>query len=375
MGKRDYYEVLGVDRRASDSEIKKAYRRMAMRDHPDKNPGDKGAEARFKEASEAAEVLLDQDKRARYDRFGHEGLAGGPGGGGFHDFSNLRDIFGGDVFGDIFENLMGGGGRRRRSAGRVGDDLQMGLEISFEEAAFGCSKEIAVTKYAVCGSCVGTGGAKGSRPVDCRMCRGAGEVRRQQGFFTVSTTCPACQGSGRTVSEPCGPCRGAGRRKRRSRIDVSVPAGIDDGQSLKLGGQGGAGTMGAPSGDLYVEIRTRPHAIFERDGHDVHCVVPVSFSQAALGAAVEVPTLTGKVSVDVPEGTQSGKRMRLKGKGIERLGGRGYGDQIIAVHVETPTSLSAEQRELLRRLDGLDGHGDSHPMGRGFLDKVRSLFQ
>lgn len=375
MAKRDYYEVLGLAKGASKEDIKKAYRKLAMQHHPDRNPDNKEAEAKFKEASEAAEVLLSDEKRKRYDQFGHAGVdgmngGGGFGAGGFQDFGDL-----GDIFGDIFGEFMGGGrrGRSRRGGGRPGNDLQMPLDVTFKEAAFGAEKKITINRLVSCDTCNGTGGKNGARPVDCDMCHGHGEVRRQQGFFTVATACPKCHGSGQTVSDPCGTCSGEGRRRKKVDIAVKIPAGIDMGQRLKLSGEGDAGVMSGPSGDLYVEIRVEEHELFERDGFDIHCTIPVSFSQAALGAEIEVPTLEGKVAVTVPEGTQSGRRMRLKAKGIQKLGGYGLGDQILTIHVETPTKLSAEQREIFKRLSELDG--DSNPMGRGFFDKVRDLFQ
>ncbi|PIP89843.1 MAG: molecular chaperone DnaJ [Bdellovibrionales bacterium CG12_big_fil_rev_8_21_14_0_65_38_15] len=378
MAKRDYYEVLGLQKGASKDDIKKAYRKLAMQHHPDRNPDNKESEAKFKEGSEAAEVLLNEDKRKRYDQFGHAGVdgmnggGGGFGGGGFQDFGDL-----GDIFGDIFGEFMGGGRGRgrggRRSTGRPGNDLQMPIEVSFHEAAFGVEKKISINRQVSCETCNGTGGKNGARPVDCSTCHGYGEVRRQQGFFTVATPCPTCHGSGQTISDPCGTCSGEGRRRKKVDIAVKVPAGIDAGQRLKLSGEGDAGGMGGPAGDLYVEIRVKDHELFERDGFDVHCTIPVSFSQAALGAEIEVPTLEGKVMVTIPEGAQSGRKMRLKAKGIQKLGGYGIGDQILTIHVETPTKLSAEQRDLFKRLAELDG--ESNPMGRGFFDKVRDLFQ
>ncbi len=374
MAKRDYYEILGVERGSSKDEIKKAYRKMAMKYHPDKNPNNKEAEQIFKDATVAAEVLLDDEKRKRYDQFGHAGVDGqsGFGQGGFNsaDFGDL-----GDIFGDIFGDILGGGGRRkRRTSGRPGNDLQMSLVVDFEEAAFGVEKTISLTKHVECSECHGSGGKDGSKPINCDHCQGMGEIRRQQGFFTMATTCPKCQGSGQMISDPCNRCYGGGRVKSKVDIEVKIPAGIDVGQRLKLSGEGDAGQQGGPSGDLYLVIDIRSHNIFEREGFDVSCTVPISFSQAALGASIEVPTLGGKVQVNIPSGTQSGKKMRLKGKGIQKLGGHGMGDQIILVHVETPTQLTSEQRELFEKLAKSD-HADSHPMGRGFFDKVRDLFQ
>ncbi|MDD0854462.1 molecular chaperone DnaJ [Halobacteriovorax sp. GB3] len=375
MSKRDYYEVLGVQKGAGKDEIKKAYRKLAMKYHPDRNDGE-DAKAKFQEISEAAEVLLDDGKKQRYDQFGHAGVdgqAGGFGGGGFSgDFGDL-----GDIFGDIFGDMMGGGrGRRRqRSRGRPGNDLQMAINVTFEEAAFGAEKTIKINKLAKCGTCDGSGGKDGAKPVSCDMCHGAGEVRRQQGFFTVASTCPKCNGSGQTISDPCGTCHGEGRARKESELSVKIPAGIDEGQRLKLSGEGDAGAQGGPDGDLYVVIQIEEHEIFERDGFDVHCTVPVSFSQAALGAEIEVPTLDGKVLVNIPTGTQSGRKMRLKGKGIQRLGGYGgNGDCILHIHVETPTKLSSEQKELFQKLAEIE-HENCNPMSRGFFDKVKDLFQ
>lgn len=376
--KRDYYEILGVSKSASKEEIKKAYRKLAMQFHPDRNPDNKEAEAKFKEASEAAEVLLDDQKKARYDQFGHAGMGQGAGPGGFGggfsgDFGDL-----GDIFGDIFGEMMGGrGGRRgggRRSRAQMGEDLQTDMEVTFEEAAFGVEKEITIHKAVVCGDCHGTGAKKGSSPTTCDMCHGHGEVRRQQGFFTIAQTCPKCQGTGQMVKDPCGTCHGQGRSRRKETLSVKVPAGIDEGQRLKLSGQGDGGLHGGPAGDLYVQIRLKDHDFFTRDGFDVICEVPISFSQAALGAEIEVPTLGGRVSMKVPAGTQAGKKMRLKNKGIAKLGGYGFGDQIISIHVETPNKLTAEQRELFERLAALE-QNQSNPMTKGFFDRVKDLFQ
>lgn len=356
--KRDYYEVLGVDKSADKDAIKKAYRKLAMKHHPDRNPDNTEAEAKFKEASEAAEILLDEQKRARYDQFGHAGVEGQAGGfgGGFQggDFGDLGDIFG-DLFGDMFGGGRRGGHGGGRSRGRKGDDLQMALEVSFEEAAFGCEKEVSVVRNIV---------KEGTTPQTCDMCNGHGEVRRQQGFFTIAQTCPKCGGTGEIAQ----------RVKKKTSLSVKIPAGIDMGQRLKLSGEGDVGSHGGPNGDLYVQIRLKEHEFFERDDFDVHCKVPITFSQAALGADVEVPTLSGKVALSIPAGTQSGKRMRLKGKGIQRLGGYGQGDQIISVVLETPTKLNQEQRDLFAQLAELE-HTKTNPMSRGFFEKVKDLFQ
>lgn len=371
--KRDYYEILGVQKGVAKDDIKKAYRKLAMQYHPDRNPNNPEAEAKFKEASEAADVLLDDDKKARYDQFGHAGV-NGQGGGGFSGAGDFGDF--GDIFGDIFGDMLGGGRRRgggARSRGRPGDDLQMGIDIEFAEAAFGCEKTISLTKNVKCETCSGTGAKSGSSPSTCDYCNGHGEVRRQQGFFTVSSTCPKCNGTGQMIKDPCQSCNGAGKKKKKVDLQVKIPAGIDQGQRLKLSNEGDAGTLGGPNGDLYVVINIKQHEIFERDEFDVHCTVPISFSQAALGAEMEVPTLSGKVALKIPAGTQSGVKMRLKGKGIQRLGGYGTGDQIVTVHVETPTKLSSEQKELFKRLAEVDDL--SNPMSRGFFNKVKDLFQ
>ena len=358
MSKRDYYEVLGVQKNADKAEIKKAYRKIAMKFHPDKNPDNPDAEAKFKEASLAADVLLNEEKRSRYDQFGHAGVNGQAGGfgGGFQggDFGDLGDIFG-DLFGDVF----GGGGRRGggggRSRARRGEDMQMSLDISFENAAFGCEKEVSLIRNIV---------KEGTTPQTCSTCNGHGEVRRQQGFFTIAQPCPYCQGTGEIAE----------RIKKKVKLSVKVPAGIDHGQRLKLSREGDIGAHGGPNGDLYVQILLSEHAFFERDGFDVHCKVPITFSQAALGSKVEVPTLGGKVEMSIPTGTQSGKKMRLKGKGIEKLGGYGQGDQIITIAVETPTKLSDEQKDLFERLGELDLM-KSNPMSQGFFEKVKDFFQ
>jgi molecular chaperone DnaJ len=378
--KRDYYEILGVSKTATKDEIKKAYRKLAMQFHPDKNPGNKEAEAKFKEASHAADILMDDQKRSMYDRMGHAAEQGGMGGGGFGggfqggDFGDLGDIFG-DIFGDILGGQRGRGGRSRgRSRAQSGDDLQTEMIVTFEEAAFGVEKEINLFRSVQCETCHGTGAKKGSGPVSCEMCHGHGEVRRQQGFFTIAQPCPKCHGSGQMIKDPCEPCNGRGRNKKKEKLSVKVPAGIDEGQRLKLSGQGDAGVNGGPAGDLYVKIHLQEHEFFKRDEYDVLCEVPISFSQAALGCEIEVPTLGGRVSMKIPDGTQAGQKMKLRNKGIAKLGGYGFGDQIITIHVETPAKLSKEQRELFQRLSELE-QNSSNPMTKGFFDRVRELFQ
>jgi molecular chaperone DnaJ len=378
--KRDYYEVLGISKTASKDEIKKAYRKLAMQYHPDKNPGNKEAEAKFKEASHAADILMDDQKRAMYDRMGHTAEQGMGGGGGFQggfsgDFGDLGDIFG-DIFGDILggQRSRGGTTGRRRARAQAGDDLQTEMHVTFEEAAFGVEKEIQINRSISCDTCHGTGAKKGSGPSTCDMCHGHGEVRRQQGFFTIAQPCPKCHGTGQIIKDACETCHGRGRTKKREKLSVKVPAGIDEGQRLKLSGQGDAGANGGPAGDLYVLIHIEPHEFFKREEYDVHCEVPISFSQAALGAEVEVPTLGGRVSMKIPEGTQAGQKMKLRNKGITKLGGYGLGDQIITIHVETPAKLSKEQRELFHRLSELE-QNTSNPMTKGFFERVRELFQ
>ena len=379
--KRDYYEVLEVDKRADKEAIKKAYRKLAMKHHPDRNPNDKRAEAKFKEASEAAQVLLDDQKRARYDQFGHAGMEGpggfGTGEGGLEGFADLGNIFG-DIFSDFFGHgqSQGGGGRGRRgtrSWGQRGDDLQVSLNIPFEEAAFGTKKTITIPKNVSCSDCHGKGVRGGGPLSSCDMCGGAGEIRRQQGFFMMATTCPQCRGSGEVIKDPCPTCRGDGRVEKDVDLEVKVPAGIDEGQRLKLSGEGGAGLHGAPTGDLYLSVQVDAHEVFIREGFDVHCIVPITFSQAALGVEVEVPTLSGKVALKITPGTQSGKKMRLKNKGIKRLGAYGQGDQIVQIRVDTPTDLSSEQEDLLRKL--ADFEKKSPSPGQGLFGKVKDLFQ
>jgi molecular chaperone DnaJ len=296
-------------------------------------------------------------------------------GGGFGGADPFSDL--GDIFGDIFGDILGGGGRRRRSGGRQrgrpGDDLQMVVDVTFEDAAFGAEKVISVQRKLKCETCDGSGGKNGSKPVNCDYCGGAGEVRRQQGFFTIASACPKCQGSGQTIAEPCGSCSGAGTKRKKTDLSVSIPAGIGEGQRLKLSGEGDEGQQGGPAGDLYIVIQVEKHEFFEREEFDVLLTVPVSFSQAALGADLEVPTLHGKVSLKVPAGTQSGKKFRLKGKGIQRLGGYGLGDQIITLQLETPAKLSSEQRDLFKRLAELE-QNQSNPLSRGFFDRVKDLF-
>ena len=354
--KRDYYEVLGVQKGASEEEIKKAYKKMARKYHPDLNPGDKDAEEKFKEVNEAYEVLSDSEKKARYDQFGFAGVdpnfgagGGGYGGGAGFDFGDL-----GDIFGSFFGGGFGGGQTRRNpNAPQRGESIRMNLTISFEEAAFGCEKELELDRYESCETCHGSGAAPGTSPETCPDCGGSGVVqtRRQtpMGVFASTAPCSRCGGRGRIIKEPCKDCRGSGMVRRRRKIQASVPAGIDNGQTISIRGQGHAGKNGGPAGDLLVTITVRPHELFRREGTSVLCEAPITFPQAVLGAELEIPTIDGKVKYDIPEGTQSGTTFRLKGKGIPALNGRGRGDQYVTVYIETPRNLNREQKEALKK--------------------------
>ena len=353
--KRDYYEVLGVQKGANDTEIKKAYRKLAKENHPDLNPGDKEAEARFKEINEAYEILSDSDKRARYDQFGFAGVDpnyaaqnGGYGGfdGGF-DFGDLGDIFG-SFFGGGF-----GGGTRTRNGPQRGESLRMALTITFEEAAFGCEKEVSLERVEQCETCKGTGAAPGTSPETCSNCGGTGTVQQRRqtpmGVFATTSPCPRCGGKGKIVANPCKDCGGSGQVRKRKTVKVSIPAGIDNGQIISLRGQGNAGKNGGPAGDLQIVVTVQPHQLFRRDGSDVYCDAPITFTQAVLGGELEIPTIDGKVKYDIPEGTQTGTTFRLRGKGIPNVNGRGRGDQFVTVHIETPRNLNREQKEALRK--------------------------
>jgi len=373
MAKRDYYEVLGVSKTATADDIKKAYRRLAMKHHPDRNKDDESASARFKEAKEAYEVLRDPDKRAAYDQFGHDALRGGPGGGGgFGGAEGFADIFG-DVFGDIF------GGRGRGGQNQVfrGADLGYELKLDLETAVRGDTVTIDVPTQVACETCDGSGAKKGSTPVTCSTCQGAGQVRMQQGFFSIQQTCPACKGAGTVIEDPCPDCRGRGRVHKTRTLSVKVPPGVEAGDRIRLAGEGEAGRNGGPPGDLYVEIRVRQHKLFERDGADLSCEVPISFATAALGGEVELPTLDGHVSLKVPAGTQSGKVFRLRGKGVITVRDPRTGDLFARVAVETPVNLTGEQKELLKKLDeSLRSGGEQHsPRAGGWLETVKRFFE
>ncbi len=371
MAKRDYYEILDVPKGASAAEIKKSYRRLAMKYHPDRNTEDVDAESKFKEAKEAYEVLKDDDKRAAYDRFGHEGLRAGQGGGGY-GAEGFSDIFG-DVFGDIF----GGGGRRGASQVFRGADLGYELKLDLERAVSGDTVTIDVPTQVVCDECDGNGAEKGSEPVKCTTCGGAGQVRMQQGFFSIQQTCPACKGAGSVVTDPCKKCHGRGRLSKTKTLNVKVPGGVDDGDRIRLSGEGEAGRNGGPPGDLYVEIRVSPHKIFERAGADLSCEVPISFATATLGGEVELPTLNGNVSLKIPPGTQSSKVFRLRGKGVTTVRDHRSGDLFAKVAVETPVNLTSEQESLLKQFEDLVGAGGErhNPRAGGWLETVKRFFE
>ena len=371
--KRDYYEVLGVSRGASEDEIKKAYKKMARKYHPDLNPGDKTAEEKFKEVNEAYEVLSDADKKARYDQYGHAGVdpnfgAGGFGGGfdGSFDFGDL-----GDIFGSFFGGGFGGGRRTNPNAPQRGESIRMSIAISFEEAAFGCEKAVTVERYETCDTCHGNGCAPGTSPEVCPDCHGTGtvQVRRQtpMGVFATSSPCPKCGGKGRIIHQPCKDCRGSGMVRKKKTIQASIPAGIDNGQTISIRGQGNAGKNGGPAGDLLITITVRPHELFRREGTSVLCEAPITFTQAVLGAELEIPTIDGKVKYTLPEGTQSGTTFRLKGKGIPSINGRGRGDQYVTVYIETPKNLNKGQKEALKKF--------AETMGESNYEEQKKFFK
>ncbi len=374
MSKTDYYEILEVERGASEKDIKKAYRRVAMKHHPDRNEGNKDSEEKFKEASEAYEILSDSQKRAAYDQYGHAGVdpqtgAGGFGAGG----ANFSDIFG-DVFGDIFGGAGGGGHRPGRS--QRGSDLRYNLEVDLEDAVKGSTVKIRVPTLVTCGECSGSGAKKGTTPTDCVTCGGVGQVRMQQGFFSVQQTCPNCHGKGKSIKDPCGSCYGQGRMEEQKTLSVKIPSGVDTGDRIRLAGEGEAGPEGGPAGDLYVQISVRQHQIFERDGKHLYCEVPIGFVDAALGGELEVPTLDGRVKLKIPAETQSGKLFRLRGKGVKPVRGGAVGDLLCRVEVETPVGLDKEQREILRRFqDSIQVGGKKHsPKGSSWFEGVKNFF-
>jgi molecular chaperone DnaJ len=374
--KRDYYEILGVPKNASEEEIKKAYRKLAMKHHPDRNEGDKNAEGKFKEAKEAYEMLSDAEKRSAYDQFGHAGVdpnmrGGGPGAEGFGGFA--------EAFGDIFGDIFGQGGRAGGRSGRQiyrGSDLSYAMEVTLEEAANGKEAQIRIPTWESCDTCHGSGAKPGTQAKTCSTCNGQGIVQMRQGFFSVQQTCPHCRGTGKIIPDPCTSCHGQGRVKKQKTLEVKIPAGIDDGMRIRSAGNGEPGANGGPPGDLFIEIRLKKHEIFQRDGDDLHCVVPISFAQAALGGEIEVPTLQGKAAIDIPEGTQAGKQFRLRGKGIKGVRSSYPGDLYCHVAVETPVKLTEHQRKLLKELDeSLKKGGARHtPSEESWADKLRGFF-
>ena len=368
MAKKDYYEVLGVNRDASDEDIKKSYRKLAMKWHPDRNPDNPKAEEHFKEAKESYEILSDAQKRAAYDQYGHAGVDPSAGAGaGFGNFS--------DAFGDIFGDIFGGGGRSRSKVYR-GADLRYNLEVSLEEAARGTETRIRIPAFSECATCHGSGAKPGTSPTSCSTCGGHGQVRMQQGFFSIQQTCPRCHGTGKIVTSPCTACQGAGRVRQHKTLAVKIPSGVDEGDRIRLSGEGEAGVNGGPAGDLYVVIHIKPHAVFQRDHNDLHCEMPISFTTAALGGDIEIPTLDGSAKIRIPPETQTGKVFRLRGKGIKGVRASAHGDLMCHVMVETPVNLTARQKELLQELDAINRKDAArhNPRAKSWMDKVKEFF-
>lgn len=369
MSKRDFYEILGVNRDASSEDIKKAYRKLAMKHHPDRNPDNPKAEAQFKEAKEAYEILSDEQKRTAYDQYGHAGVdpqaRSGAGGGGF-----------GDAFSDIFGDIFGGSSGGNRTNVYRGADLRYNLEITLEEAAHGSETRIRIPTMASCETCDGSGAKKGTQPQTCPTCAGHGQVRMQQGFFSVQQTCPKCHGTGRYIPDPCNTCHGSGRVKHHKTLSVKIPAGVDEGDRIRLTGEGEAGVNGGPTGDLYVQIHLKPHTVFQREHDDLHCEMPISFSTAALGGEIKVPTLDGAAHLKIPAGSQTGKAFRLRGKGIKGVRSHAHGDLLCHVVIETPVNLTDRQKELLREFEEIsEGNvGRNNPKAQGWLDRVKEFF-
>jgi molecular chaperone DnaJ len=372
VSKADFYEVLGVSRDVSDQELKSAYRKQALRYHPDRNPGDHAAEEKFKQASEAYQVLSDADKRAAYDRYGHAGLGGQGGFSGGSPFAGGVDI--GDIFGDLFGEMFSGGGQRASGTRQHrGDDLRFDLAIDFEDAVFGTETEVKIRRLEMCGTCHGKGTSSGRGPSVCSQCQGRGQLRYQQGFFSVARTCSTCGGTGQVIGDPCQTCRGQTRVNAELKLNVKVPPGVEDGTRIRYQGEGDAGRSGGPKGDLYIVLAVRPHDFFERQGYDLHCVIPISFPQAALGAEFEMEGIDGPVSIKIPEGSQSGRELRIRSRGIPFLNEKGKGDLIVRVMVQIPRKLSRQQRELVQKL-AESMSVDNKPTSPGLLDKMKDLF-
>lgn len=377
---RDLYEILELQKGASEDEIKKAYRKLAKKYHPDLNPGDKTAEQKMKEVNGAYEILSDPEKKSRYDQFGFAGIdpnyAGGQSGAG--GFGGFQDFDLGDIFGSMFGGGFGGSTQRSRSGPQRGRNLQISMQLTFEEAVFGCEKSISITREESCPDCGGSGAKKGTQPETCPVCRGTGQVKSTQrtpfGVFSSSSPCQNCRGTGKIIKEPCRTCSGAGKVRKNRTIKVKIPAGIDDGQTISLHGEGNGGTLGGPAGDLYVTVSVKEHKMFQREGQDILLEMPISFAQAALGASITVPTVDGKVEYEIPEGTQTGTVFRLRGKGVPSINGRGRGDQYVKVNVEIPKDLNHEQKELLRKFE--ESTGDScYAQRKGFFKKMKDLFK
>ncbi|MBT3372863.1 MAG: molecular chaperone DnaJ [Rhodospirillaceae bacterium] len=373
MAEQDFYELLGVDRQVSEGDLKKAYRKLAMKYHPDRNQGDAEAEAKFKEISQAYDILSDEEKRDAYDRFGHAAFQGGAGGGGFE--GGFGSSFA-DVFDDLFGEFMGGGGgRQQRGGNNRGADLRYNMDITLEEAFNGKAAKITIPTTSVCDGCEGTGAEAGSQPSTCATCQGHGKVRAQSGFFTIERTCPNCGGVGRVIAHPCKSCSGAGRVEKDKTLSVNIPKGVEDGTRIRLSGEGEAGLRGGPPGDLYIFLSLLAHEVFQRDGANIYCRVPIAMTTAALGGDIDVPTLDGgRVAVSLPDGTQTGRQFRLRGKGMPHMRGRGQGDMYVQAMVETPVNLSKEQRDLLAQFQASLGDGGTSPESEGFFKKAKELW-
>lgn len=377
MSKRDFYDILGVNRDAGEDEIKKAYRKLAMKYHPDRNPDNPKAEEHFKEVKEAYEILSDSQKRAAYDQYGHAGVDPQAGmGGGFGGFGGAGGFS--DAFGGIFDEIFGGGARGGggRSSVYRGADLRYNIEVTLEQAAFGTETKIRIPTMEVCDSCKGSGAKAGTQPKTCPTCQGSGQVRLQQGFFSIQQACPKCHGTGKFIADPCGSCHGAGRIKQHKTLAVKIPAGVDEGDRIRLSGEGEHGINGGPSGDLYVQIHLKPHSVFQREGNDLHCEMPISFTTAALGGEIEIPTLDTVAKIKIPPETQSGRTFRLRGKGIKGVRSHTHGDLLCHVVVETPVDLTERQKELLRELEecSLAEDGKHNPRAKSWMDRVREFF-